>query len=89
MKLTKEELKTKIRNTKGSFFTLKFIKADGSTRIANCKAFDKASIKGTGSERVKKSPCVPVWDRNKKNWVNVYPDKVLEMSCGKRESFHV
>ena len=44
--LTKEQAKQLILNTKGKFFTVTFIKKDGTTRVMNARLEVKAYLKG-------------------------------------------
>jgi hypothetical protein len=44
--ITKDEAKQLIKNTKGKFFTVTFIKKDGSERVMNARLGVKAYLKG-------------------------------------------
>jgi len=44
--VTKDEAKQLIKDTKGKFFTVTFIKKDGTTRIMNARLGVKAYLKG-------------------------------------------
>ena len=44
--LSLDEIIQKIKDTKGAFFTVKFIKKDGTERIMNCRLGVKKYLKG-------------------------------------------
>ncbi len=70
------------KNTK--IATVKFIKIDGSLRVAN--GLFKPSSHIVGSERgyaqgeaMRKRGQVPLYDLKKKAWISFYADKVLDI----------
>ena len=72
----------KARGTR--FATIKFIKKDGTERVAN--GLFRPSSKIVGSERgykqsesMKKKGLVPFYDLKKESWISFFQDKVLEI----------
>ena len=72
----------KARGTR--FATIKFIKVDGTERVAN--GLFRPSSKIVGSERgykqsesMKKKGLVPFYDLKKGAWISFFQDKVLEI----------
>lgn len=80
---------TAIRQSKGQFFTVKFIKKDGTLRKMNCR---------TGVTKYLKNPChelqyehlqsldkefITVYDVQKKGYRSFYPDSVKELNIRK------
>lgn len=72
----------KARGTR--FATIKFIKKDGTERVAN--GLFRPSSKIVGSERgykqsesMKKNGLVPFYDLKKGAWISFFQDKVMEI----------
>lgn len=81
-------LRRLIKETKGKFFSVTFIKKDGEERTVNGKnkyfrlmsnSNEKNSSKKTSS---KKSEYVPFVNRNRETWVSAHPSKVVRFKCG-------
>jgi uncharacterized protein (DUF3084 family) len=79
--MTKTELITRIRSTKGKFFTIEFTKANGEKRVANGKNFYKRLLSGGDSTHTD-SPSVPFVDRNKEEFIAATGEKVTGFRCG-------
>ena len=61
--ITKEEAKNLIKSTKGKFFTVTFIKKDGTERVMNARLGVKVYLKGgTLAYDAESKGLVPVWD---------------------------
>jgi len=79
--MDKQTLIEQIRSTKGKFFTIKFQKLNGETRIANGKNFYKRLLSGGDSTHTD-SPSVPFVDRNKGSFISATGEKVVGFRCG-------
>ena len=74
-----------IEKSKGKFFTLKFIKKDGTLRTINGKDKYNRLIAGTGSpatDALKAKGYKNAVNRNGESWVSFMPEKVVEFKCG-------
>jgi hypothetical protein len=84
--IDKETAKELIFGTKGKFFTVKFIKKDGSERIMNARLGVKKYLKG-GTLRY--DPAVfnyiTVWDRGSKEYRTVNANTIQNLKIGKNE----
>lgn len=80
------ELETLIASTKGKFFSIQFVKNDGSVRTVNGKDKYQRLIKG-GVDNVRHAGFVPFVDRNRDAWASAHKDRVVRFECGdiKRE----
>lgn len=64
--MTKEQALKEVLATDGKFFSVEFIKKDGSYRKMNCRIGVKKGVKGTGmSYDPIKNGVLPVWDLQK------------------------
>lgn len=82
---TAKKIDALIEKTKGKFFTLKFIKKDGTVRIINGKDKYNRLIAGTGSpatDALKAKGYKNAVNRNRETWVSFMPEKVVEFKCG-------
>jgi phage/plasmid primase-like uncharacterized protein len=80
-----KQIDSLIAEAKGKFFTLKFIKQDGTVRVINGKDKYRRLIKGTGSPAtavLKAKGYKNAVNRNRETWVSFMPEKVLEFKCG-------
>ncbi len=83
---TKEEITALIDATKGKFFSLTFVKKDGTIRTINAKDRFTGLIKGTGSpatDALRQGGYMFAVDRNKNSYFCFKPEKVLALKCGK------
>lgn len=83
---TQEEIAALIDATKGKFFSLTFVKKDGSIRTINAKDRFTGLIKGTGSpatDALRQGGYMFAVDRNKNSYFCFKPEKVLALKCGK------
>jgi hypothetical protein len=79
------EIENTIAATKGRFFSITFIKKDGSIRIINAKDRYRSHVKGTGSaatDALKSQGYKFLFDRNRKGFFSYKPEKVLRIKCG-------
>lgn len=72
----------KARGTR--FATIKFLKKDGTERVANGLFRPSSKIVGSDrgfaqSERMKQQGLVPFYDLKKGAWISFFQDKVLEI----------
>ena len=82
---TAKKIDALIEKTKGKFFTLKFIKKDGTLRTINGKDKYNRLIVGTGSpatDALKAKGYKNAVNRNGESWVSFMPEKVVEFKCG-------
>jgi hypothetical protein len=80
-----KQIDSLIAATKGKFFSLKFVKKDGSLKIINGKACYNRLVKGTGSpatDALKAQGYKNAVNRNGEGWVSFKPEKVVEFKCG-------
>lgn len=83
---TKEEIAALIDATKGKFFSLTFVKKDGTIRTINAKDRFTGLIKGTGSpatDALRQGGYMFAVDRNRNSYFCFKPEKVLALKCGK------
>ena len=83
---TEEEITALIDATKGKFFSLTFVKKDGTIRTINAKDRFTGLIKGTGSpatDALRQGGYMFAVDRNKNSYFCFKPEKVLALKCGK------
>ena len=82
---TAKKIDALIEKSKGKFFTLKFIKQDGTLRVINGKDKYNRLIAGTGSpatDALKAKGYKNAINRNRETWVSFMPEKVVEFKCG-------
>jgi hypothetical protein len=80
-----KQIDSLIAESKGKFFTLTFIKQDGTVRTINGKDKYNRLIKGTGSPAtaaLKAKGYKKAVNRNRESWVSFMPEKVVEFKCG-------
>lgn len=79
------ELRNLINESKGKFFSITFIKKDGSIRTINGKGSYDRKKKGTGSnanKQLKEQGYVSFVNRNRDQWVCAHTDRVIRFQCG-------
>ena len=79
------EVENTIAATQGRFFSITFIKKDGSIRTINAKDRYESHIKGTGSpatDALKAQGYKFLFDRNQKRFFSYKPEKVVRIKCG-------
>jgi hypothetical protein len=85
-KETKQTMQTELDNliaeTKGKFFSITFVKKDGSVRVINGKDKYQRLLKG-GVNNVKDAGYVPFVNRNTETWASAHKDAVVTFRCGK------
>lgn len=82
---TAKKIDQLIAETKGKFFTLTFIKQDGTVRTINGKGKYNRLITGTGSpatDALKAKGYKSAINRNGETWFSFMPEKVVEFKCG-------
>ena len=83
---TQSEIAQLIDATKGKFFSITFVKKDGSIRTINAKDRFTGLIKGTGSpatDALRQQGYMFAVDRNRNGYFSFKPEKVLALKCGK------
>lgn len=86
----KSELRTLIQETKGKFFTITFIKKDGTTRTINGKdkylrLLSNGGSPQAGMNSVKKAGFESFVNRNRENWACAKDENLVMFKCGKLE----
>ena len=82
MNMTKiDAVKNTIELTKGRFFVVTFIKADGTIRKMTTRTGVKKGIKGTGVP-MKSDDTIRLYDVNIQQYRTVKPSKVIDVQCG-------
>ena len=76
------ELDNLIAQTKGKFFSITFVKKDGSVRVINGKDKYQRLLKG-GVNNVAVAGYVPFVNRNTETWASAHKDAVVTFRCGK------
>lgn len=76
--MNQEQLQKQIESTKGRFFSITFQKKDGSLRTINAKTMNSNGGKSCAAD----AGYVSVYNRNKKSWASVHPDRVKSLRCG-------
>jgi hypothetical protein len=84
------KLRNLIQETKGKFFSIKFVKNDGTLRVANGKDIYRRLLAPDSSSRAGKSTLKGAGyesfvDRNKESWIAAHGEKVVAFKCGKLE----
>ena len=84
------KLRKLIQETKGKFFSIKFVKKDGSLRVANGKDIYRRLLADESSPRAGKNTVRDAGfesfvDRNKESWIAAHDEKVVAFKCGKLE----
>ena len=74
--------KNLIENTKGKFFTVEFVKNDGSHRKMVARMGVKKGLVGAGRSKPLAENLVCVYDVQAKGYRTVNCDKVLSFKCG-------
>lgn len=83
-----KEINQLIANTKGKFFSLTFIKNDGTVKTVNAKDKYFRLIKGVDSpatKGLKDAGFVSHVNRNRESWFSFKPQRVTHFKCGKVE----
>lgn len=75
------ELDNLIAETKGKFFSITFVKKDGTTRVINGKDKYQRLLKG-GVDTVRDAGYVPFVNRNTEKWASAHKDAVVTFRCG-------
>jgi hypothetical protein len=84
--IDREKAKELIFNTKGKFFTAKFIKKDGSERVMNARLGVKKYLKG-GTLRYNPADFnyITVWDRGVKDYRTLNVNTISDLKIGRNE----
>lgn len=80
--ITPAEAVNIIRQTRGGFFGVVFIKKDGSLRTMNARLGVKKDVKGTGKVYIMPKHII-VWDRTKKGYRKVNVTTIQSLSAMK------
>ncbi len=77
-----DQINDLIAQTKGKFFSLTFVKRDGTKRLVNGKDKYLRLLRG-GQSTVDAAGYVPFVDRNKEDWICAHNDSLITFRCGK------
>lgn len=80
-KTMQTELDNLIAQTKGKFFSITFVKKDGTTRVINGKDKYQRLLNG-GTDTVRAAGYVPFVNRNTEKWASAHKDAVVTFRCG-------
>ena len=80
-KTMQTELDNLIAETKGKFFSITFVKKDGTVRVINGKDKYQRLLKG-GVNNVAVAGFVPFVNRNTETWASAHKDAVVTFRCG-------
>lgn len=80
-KTMQTELDNLIAQTKGKFFSITFVKKDGSVRVINGKDKYQRLLKG-GVNNVSVAGYVPFVNRNTETWASAHKDAIVTFRCG-------
>jgi hypothetical protein len=80
-KTMQTELDNLIAQTKGKFFSITFVKKDGSVRIINGKDKYQRLLKG-GEYKGATAGFVPFVNRNTETWASAHKDAIVTFRCG-------
>jgi hypothetical protein len=85
--ITKDEAKQLMKDTKGKFFTVTFIKrTDGTKRVMNCRLGVKAYLKGGDLPfNPEAKQLLPVYDIGSKGYRLISLDSVIHLKIGNNE----
>ena len=87
--ISKADAKTLIKATKGKFFTVTFVKKDGTTRVMNARLGVKAYLKGGELPYDPASKgtygLIPVFDIPKKAYRMINVDTITKIKIGNNE----
>ena len=81
-KTMQTELDNLIAETKGKFFSITFVKKDGSIRVINGKDKYQRLLKG-GEYKGATAGFVPFVNRNTETWASAHKDAIVTFRCGK------
>lgn len=84
MKANQDILNSLIAQAKGKFFSIEFIKNDGTVRVANAKDKYQRLLSG-GESTVREAGYTSMVDRNKESWIAAKGERVKRFKCGKIE----
>ena len=84
------KLRNLIQETKGKFFSIKFVKNDGTLRVANGKDIYRRLLADganprAGENNLRAAGFESFVDRNKESWIAARGEKVVAFKCGKLE----
>jgi hypothetical protein len=84
--ITLDQAKQMILNTKGGFFTVTFIKKDGTPRVMNARLGVKKHLKGGELKYDARSMgYIPVFDMQKREYRMVNSGTILSLNIGKKK----
>ena len=84
--ITTEQAKQLIKDTKGKFFTVTFIKKDGSTRVMNARLGVKAYLKGgVLPYNPEEKNLIPVYDMQKHAYRIISVGTIKNLKIGNNE----
>jgi hypothetical protein len=80
-KTMQTELDNLIAETKGKFFSITFVKKDGTVRVINGKDKYRRLLKG-GEYKGATAGFVPFVNRNTETWASAHKDAIVTFRCG-------
>ena len=84
--ITTDQAKQLIKDTKGKFFTVTFIKKDGTTRVMNARLGVKAYLKGgVLPYNPEEKNLIPVYDMQKRAYRTISVGTIKNLKIGNNE----
>ena len=84
--INKATAKALIKATKGKFFTVTFIKKDGTKRVVNCRLGVKAYLRGGElSYNPESKNLIPVYDIGAKGYRMINVNTITDIKIGNKE----
>jgi hypothetical protein len=84
--INKATAKALIKATKGKFFTVTFIKKDGTKRVMNCRLGVKAYLRGGElSYNPESKNLIPVYDIGAKGYRMINVNTITDIKIGNKE----
>lgn len=81
-----QKVRNTVKKTNGKFFTVNFLKKDGSERTMLCRTHVKKHLRG--GKKTTPETAITVYSINDKGYRCFYPDTVMGIKCGNiNESF--
>lgn len=84
--ITRDAARMMIKNTKGKFFTVTFVKKDGTTRVMNCRLGVRAYLKGGELPyNPDEKGLIPVYDVQTRDYRMINAATITNLKIGNKE----
>ena len=78
-------VKQEIKSTKGKFFSVEFVKADGTIRKMVCRLGVHIGVNGNGTPSSMNDMHLKVYDIQKQAWRSFRLDRLVSFKCGNKQ----